>query len=73
MLRCLPRFAVEHFLCRGGRNSRQIAALQKRCDALLEEGLFAETIAILEQLIALTRDPRAYAKLGVSYLRLQQF
>jgi hypothetical protein len=52
---------------------RHVRGLQNRCDELLAQGRFAETLPVLDELIRLTGDPRAYAKLGISLLRLSDY
>ena len=52
---------------------QHILQLQQRCDDLLAQGRFRDTVPILQELIRTTRDPRAHAKLGISFLRLSEY
>ena len=52
---------------------RHILQMQGRCDALLSRARFREAVPILQDLIQTTRDARAYAKLGICFLRLSEY
>jgi len=52
---------------------QHILQLQQLCDDLLAKGRFRDTVSILQDLIRTTRDPRAHAKLGISFLRLSEY